>query len=332
MILEPGEVITPDGKDAYLDLPGMAVLLGGLWVANLYYWGFNQYIIQRTLAAKSLKEAQRGMIFAGLIKIILPLIVVIPGIIAFALNADVNGHITKGIADSTFFTSSGIDNDRAYPWLIAHTIPTGIKGLVLAALVAAIVSSLASMLNSTATIFTMDIYKQHIKPNSSEKNLVKVGRISAAIALIIAVLIAPLLGSINQAFQYIQEYTGLVSPGILAIFLLGLFYKKATNGAAIKGAFFSIVFAFYLKIGQKGWATGSGFDFLFPNLPWMDQMMYTFIATSLLISLLSYFELRGGNDPKGINIERKTFKTDTIFNIGASVIIVILVFLYSFFW
>jgi SSS family solute:Na+ symporter len=332
MILEPGEVITPDGKDAYLDLPGLAVLLGGLWVANLYYWGFNQYIIQRTLAAKSLKEAQRGMVFAGIIKIILPLIVVIPGIIAFALNADANGQITKGIADSTFFTASGIDSDRAYPWLIAHTIPTGVKGLVLAALVAAIVSSLASMLNSTATIFTMDIYKQHIHPNSSEKHLVKVGRISAAIALIVAVFIAPLLGSINQAFQYIQEYTGLVSPGILAIFLLGLFYKKATNNAAIKGAFFSILFAFYMKVGQKGWLSGSPLEILFPNLPWMDQMMLTFVATSLIIALLSFLENRGKNDSKGISIDKKTFKTDPIFNIGASFIIIILVFLYSFFW
>src|SRR5690606_30355694 len=165
MILSEGEIITPDGKDAWWDLPGLSVLLGGLWVANIYYWGFNQYIIQRTLAAKSLEESQKGIIFAGFLKLLIPLIVVIPGIIAFVMNADASGQLTESTLDSSFLNADGsVANDNAAPWLIHNFVPAGIKGLVLAALAAAIVSSLASMLNSTATIFTMDIYRPYINP------------------------------------------------------------------------------------------------------------------------------------------------------------------------
>jgi len=222
MILSKGEIITPNGKDAYWDLPGLAVLVGGMWIANLYYWGFNQYIIQRTLAAKSLKESQKGIAFAAFIKLIIPFIVVVPGLVAYVMNSGPDGVISANSVDPTFLTDSGaIDNDRAFPWLISTFIPTGLKGLVLAALAAAIVSSLASMLNSTATIFTMDLYKPFLNKGASDKQMVAAGRITAASALIIAVFMAPLLGSLPQAFQFIQEYTGIVSPGILAIFMLG---------------------------------------------------------------------------------------------------------------
>ncbi len=228
MILSKGDIITPNGKDAWWDLPGLAVLIGGLWVANLYYWGFNQYIIQRTLAAKSLKESQRGIAFAAFLKLLIPLIVVIPGIIAFVMNADADGNLMRSSMDPNFINSDGmVINDNAAPWLISNFIPVGIKGLVLAALAAAIVSSLASMLNSTSTIFTMDIYKPYFNKNASDKQTVNTGRISAAVALIIAVVIAPQLGNLGQVFQYIQEYTGVVSPGILAVFLMGLFWRKS---------------------------------------------------------------------------------------------------------
>src|SRR5690606_28842110 len=207
MILSKGEIIDPNGKDAWWDLPGLAVLLGGMWVANLYYWGFNQYIIQRTLAAKSLNEAQNGIAFAAFLKLLLPLIVVIPGIIAFVLNADASGELTKETLDPSFVTTTGtIANDNAWPWLIRSFIPAGLKGLVLAALAAAIVSSLASMLNSTATIFTMDIYRPYINKTATDKQTVSTGRITGAVALVIAMLIAPLLGNLGQAFQFIQEY------------------------------------------------------------------------------------------------------------------------------
>ena len=238
MILSKGEIITPNGRDAWWDLPGLAVLIGGMWVANLYYWGFNQYIIQRTLAAKSLKEGQKGIVFAAFLKLIIPVIVVLPGIIAYVMNLDPEtGTLNMGLLSSEGFlgTAGNVANDNAAPWLIKNFIPVGLKGLILAALAAAIVSSLASMINSTSTIFTMDIYKSMFNKNANDKQMVKVGRLTGLVALIIAMLIAPQLGSLGQVFQFIQEYTGVVSPGILAVFLMGLFYKKATNNAAIWG-------------------------------------------------------------------------------------------------
>ena len=245
MILSKGEIITADGKDAWLDLPGLGVLIGGLWVANLYYWGFNQYIIQRTLAAKSLREAQRGIVFAGFLKLIIPIIVVIPGIVAYVMYMQPEGTAVIDGVEQAFNSSNGIEYDKAYPWLVAQFIPVGIKGLVLAALAAAIVSSLASMLNSTATIFTMDIYRPYFNKNATDRQTVNTGRITATVALLVAVLIAPMLSNLSQAFQFIQEYTGVVSPGILAVFLLGLFWKKATNKSAILGVLFSIPFLFH---------------------------------------------------------------------------------------
>jgi SSS family solute:Na+ symporter len=333
LILSRGEIITPNGSDAYWDLPGIAVLLGGLWVANLYYWGFNQYIIQRTLAAKSLRESQKGIAFAAYIKLIIPFIVVIPGLVAYVMNSGPDGIISVDTVDPAFITSNGtIDNDRAFPWLISMFIPTGLKGLVLAALAAAIVSSLASMLNSTATIFTMDIYKPYINKKAADSQMVAVGRITATVALIIAIFMAPLLGSIPQAFQFIQEYTGIVSPGILAIFMLGLFWKKTTNNAAIWGAVVSIPTAMYFKAGGKGWFEGTAVQGLFPKLAWMDQMSLTFLVVVLIIILISYIERKGADDTKGIPLKRSMFATSAKFNISAFVICIILVVIYAIFW
>ncbi|GAB4312918.1 MAG: sodium/sugar symporter [Bacteroidales bacterium] len=333
MILEKGEIITPNGRDAWNDLPGLAVLVGGMWIANLYYWGFNQYIIQRTLAARSLRESQNGIAFAAFLKLLIPVIVVVPGIVAYVLNSGPDGLVTPESADASFVTAAGtIDNDRAFPWLISQFIPTGLKGLVLAALAAAIVSSLASMLNSTATIFTMDIFKPFIRPDASDRLVVMVGRITAAVALVIAVLLAPLLGSIPQAFQFIQEYTGIVSPGILAIFLAGLFWRPATNRAAITGAVSAIPVALYFKTGSKGWLEGTFLEPLFPDWPWMHQMGATFIVVLLVIGLVSYLQRKGEPDPLGIPLEKSLFRTGKAFNISAVVICIILAFLYSYFW
>lgn len=329
MILEQGEIITPNGKDAWWDLPGLAVLIGGLWVANLYYFGFNQYIIQRTLAAKSLKESQRGMVFAGFLKLLIPLIVVVPGIVAYVLNADASGVVTAQSIDPSFIGETGkIVNDNAAPWLISNFIPVGLKGLVLAALSAAIVSSLASMLNSTATIFTMDIYKPYVNQQASERRLVTVGRASAAIALVIAVIIAPQLKNLGQVFQYIQEYTGVVSPGILAVFMLGLFWKKTTNRGAVVGVLASIPIAIYFKVAPNGWSDSG----LFLNLPFMDQMFWTCILTMLIIAVVSYAQNKGKDHEKGIELSRQLFATGRNFNIGAIIITVILVLLYAVFW
>ncbi|MCF6268940.1 MAG: sodium/solute symporter [Melioribacteraceae bacterium] len=304
----------------YFNLPGVAVLIGGMWVANVYYWGFNQYIIQRALAAKSLKEAQRGLVFAAFLKIIIPLIVVIPGIIIYVLYSQPEGTtIIPGIKEA-FTSAHGINYDKSYPWLISHFIPSGVKGLVVAALTAAIVSSLASMLNSTSTIFTMDIYKPYLaKKNTSEGKLVKVGRTTSAIALVVAILIAPVMGNIPQMFQYIQEYTGIVSPGILGVFLMGIFWKKTTNKSAIIGVLSSIVVALLLKTNAV-------------DLPFLDQMFYTLIITIVIIMGVSLTTSDEIEDPKGIDLTAKIFRTDSVFNIATYALLIILALLYTVFW
>ena len=298
----------------FANLPGIAVLLGGMWVANLYYWGFNQYIIQRALAAKSLKEAQKGIAFAAFLKIIVPLIVVIPGIIASVMYKE---NIAG--AFNAFSNGDSINYDKAYPWLIGEFVPVGLKGLVVAALSAAIVSSLASMLNSTSTIFTMDIYRTYINKKATNKQLVNVGRITVIIALVIATSIANTMGSIPQMFQYIQEYTGIVSPGILAVFLMGLFWKKTNVKAAIFGVLSSIPIALSLK-------------FLPIEMPFLDQMLYTLLMTMVVIVGISLNTGEGDDNRKGIPLLKDTFATGKTFNISAYIIMLILVVLYSIFW
>jgi SSS family solute:Na+ symporter len=330
MILSKGEIITPNGRDAWWDLPGLAVLIGGMWVANLYYWGFNQYIIQRTLAAKSLKEGQKGIAFAAFLKLIIPVIVVLPGIIAYVMNVDpATGSLNMDLLGSEGFlgTSGNIANDNAAPWLIKNYIPVGLKGLILAALAAAIVSSLASMVNSTSTIFTMDIYKSLINKKANDVKMVQVGRLTGLIALIIATLIAPKLGSLGQVFQFIQEYTGVVSPGILAVFLMGLFYKKATNNASIWGVISSVPIAMYFKVAPNGWSD----SIFFMNLPFMHQMMLTCLGTLLVIYIISNLENKG-DDPKGITLSKKLFETDKTFNVAAFSVMLITALLYALFW
>lgn len=310
----------------YKNLPGISVLIGGMWVANLYYWGFNQYIIQRTLAAKSLRESQKGIILAAFLKLLIPLIVVIPGIAAYVMVSD--PQIMASLGDAANNNIPSLDAaDKAYPWLLQF-LPAGFKGIAFAALTAAIVSSLASMLNSTSTIFTMDIYKQYVDPNANDRKTVNVGRISAAAALLIAVIIAPMLGGLDQAFQYIQEYTGVVSPGILAVFLLGLFWKKTTNRGAIFGVLASIPIAMYFKVAPNGWSDNP----IFVNIPFMDQMGWTAILTMVVIMITSWTEGKGKDDAKAIPLNRGMFKTSPQFNIGAFVIMIILALLYALLW
>ena len=318
-------ILKPENPE-YVNLPGIGVLVGGMWVANLYYWGFNQYIIQRTLAAKSLKEAQKGILFAAFLKLIIPLIVVVPGIAAYVIINDPS--IMNSLGDLAMQNTPSVDaTDKAYPWLL-QLLPVGLKGLAFAALTAAIVSSLASMLNSTSTIFTLDIYKQYVGKEASDKTIVSVGRISAAVALLIAAFIAPLLQNLGQAFQFIQEYTGVVSPGILAVFLLGLFWKQTSNRGAIIGALASIPVAMYFKVAPKGWSDSS----FFIDVPFMDQMGYTLLITMLIIALVSKIEHKNKDDIKGIPLVKNIFKTSSVFNAGAFALMLILTALYAVFW
>ncbi|GAB2630944.1 sodium/sugar symporter [Belliella aquatica] len=320
MILSKGEMMIPDGKggvrDAYLDLPGISVLVGGMWITNLSYWGFNQYITQRALAAKSLDEAQKGMIFAGFLKLLMPLIVVIPGIAALVI---VNNGIDTGFIESMKDPVTGIiKSDRAYPTLL-QLLPTGLKGLAFAALTAAIVSSLASMANSTSTIFTMDIYKKYFGRDASEAKQVRVGRITAAVAFIIAAIVAPALGELDQAFQFIQEYTGFISPGVFAIFFFGVFWKKTTSNAALTGAALSIPLSIVLKV-------------VWPNLPFLDRMGVVFLVLASLMVIISLVEGKGKDHPNSIDISGDIFKTSTGFKIGAFIITLITAALYIVFW
>ncbi|PZX20165.1 SSS family solute:Na+ symporter [Breznakibacter xylanolyticus] len=247
------------------NLPGMAVIFGAMWLTNIGYWGFNQYIIQKGLAAKSLAEAKRGLIFAGYLKILIPLIVIIPGITAYVM-------FTHPELQSTLHGLQGsIDKpDQAYPWLLRNFAPAGIRGLAFAALVAAVVSSLASMLNSTSTIFTLDIYKDLINKNADDKKLVFVGRVAAFVALIIAMVSAkPLLGGLDQAFQYIQEYTGFIYPGVVVVFGMGILWKRATNRAALWTTIATIPAGIAMKVAL-------------PDLPFIIRMGY---VCMLLITL-----------------------------------------------
>ncbi|TDQ19174.1 SSS family solute:Na+ symporter [Algoriphagus boseongensis] len=320
MILSKGEMMISDGKggsrDAYLDLPGLSVLIGGMWITNLSYWGFNQYITQRALAAKSLDEAQKGMIFAGFLKLLMPLIVVIPGIAAWVIVK--NGGDTNFIQSMTDPATDLVKSDRAYPTLL-QLLPTGLKGLAFAALTAAIVSSLASMANSTSTIFTMDIYTKYFGKNASESTQVKVGRITALVAFVIAALVAPALGQLDQAFQFIQEYTGFISPGVFAIFFFGVFWKKTTSNAALVGASLSIPLSVVLKI-------------VFPNLPFLDRMGVVFLVLAALMIIISLIEGKGKDHPNSIEVNKELFKTSIQFKIGAILIAGIIAALYTIFW
>jgi len=304
MILTEGKTMISDGnggvKDAYMDLPGISVLLGGMWVANLYYWGCNQFIIQRALAAKSVGEAQKGLVFAGFLKLLLPLIVVIPGIVAFALNADI------------------AKSDEAYPWLLYNIVPTGIKGLAFAALVAAIVGAVAGMLNSISTIFTMDIYQSYVNKQASQRKLVLVGRLSAAVALLVAFPIAIMLQNLDQAFQFIQEFTGFVSPGALAIFLLGFFWKKATANGALLAAIGTFVFSLMLK-------------WWMPELPFMDRMGIVFLLCVAVMVVSAYLE-RSKDSRKSIELSSDLFGTSRGFKVASAIIVVALVAIYTVWW
>ncbi|EMS31783.1 Putative sodium-dependent galactose transporter [Mariniradius saccharolyticus AK6] len=320
MIFSKGEMMISDGKggvrDAYLDLPGISVLVGGMWITNLSYWGFNQYITQRALAAKDLNQAQLGVIFAGFLKLLMPLIVVIPGIAAWVIVK--NGIDVNFIASMNDPVTGLIKSDRAYPTLL-QILPTGLKGLAFAALTAAIVSSLASMANSTSTIFTMDIYREFINKNASETKQVAVGRITALVAFVVAAVVAPALGNLDQAFQFIQEYTGFVSPGVFAIFFFGVFWKKTTSNAALTAAILTIPLSTVLKFGL-------------PNLPFIDRMGVVFLIISALIIAISLYEGKGKDHPKSIEVNKELFRTSTTFKIGAMLIAGIIAALYIIFW
>ncbi|HEX8301383.1 sodium/sugar symporter [Sphingomonas sp.] len=315
MILEPNHPF-------YKDLPGIAVLVGGMWIANLSYWGFNQYIIQRALAAKNIGEAQKGVAFAAYLKLLMPLLFVLPGIAAVIL--------APGLAVG----------DEAYPTMM-KLLPTGLLGLVFAALVAAIVASMASKINSIATIFTLDLYAKGRGMSTraedgvavvegQEKHLVLVGRLVAALAVVIALIATrPLLGNSDQAFQFIQEFSGFFTPGITVIFLLGLFWKPATEAGAIVAAVTSVLLSYILKMSIPSAMLPDALNaYLFP---FMNRMMFVFVV-SLFLAMVVSLLVRGRGDANRVTMEGVTFRTTTAFNVAGLGVILILIALYATWW
>ncbi|GGE39660.1 SSS family solute:Na+ symporter [Pedobacter psychrotolerans] len=324
-------ILKPDNEN-YIDLPGLSVLIGGMWIVNLNYWGCNQYITQRALGA-DLNTARGGLLFAAFLKLLMPIIVVLPGIAAYVLYKD-------GAFQTEMLQNGSVNPDRAYPVLL-NLLPAGLKGLSFAALTAAVVASLAGKANSIATIFTLDIYKKVINPAATEKNLVLTGKISIIVAMILGVLIAPHLGIDKKGgFQYIQEYTGFVSPGIFAMFILGFFWKRTTSNAAlfatIGGFGMSLLLKALPKLTDLSWLSGLGFSVKNATgvyeIPFLDRMGFVFVFCIIGMIIISLFENRKGVNPKGLDIDVKMFKTSTSFAVGTLLIIGLLVALYSVYW
>jgi SSS family solute:Na+ symporter len=238
-------------------LPWTALILG-IWIPNLYYWGFNQYIAQRTLAARSLKDGQLGVLMAAGIQVILPLAIVIPGIIAFQLYPEVREH-----------------PDKAFPMLIRELLGPGLRGFIFAAIAGAIISSLASMLNSASTIFTMDIYKRYLEKNPPQQRLIWTGRLITIICVVIGCSIAPHLGSFEGIFKFMQDLQGYVSPGILATFIFGFFVKRSPPAAAITGLLLCVPVYGILHLNY------------FENICFLDKQAITFIVVIFAMTIIS---------------------------------------------
>jgi len=311
-------MIFSKGDKFYSELPGLAVLVGGLWINNLNYWGCNQYIVQRALGA-DLKTGRSGLLFAAFLKLLIPLIVVIPGICAYVLYQ--HGYFRQEMVDA----SGTVKPDHAYPVLM-NLLPTGIKGLAFAALTAAIVASLAGKCNSIATIFTLDIYKKFINKEASEKKMVNVGRWSVVLASLIAIVIAPALRSFDQVYQFIQEYVGFISPGVFAIFLLGFFWKRTTSRAALTAALLTIplstLFKFLPEITQGA----------IEPIPFLNRMSWVFCIIIAVMTIITLADPKSKDNPQGLEIDTKMFKVSPSFMVASVIICGILAALYTVFW
>jgi SSS family solute:Na+ symporter len=324
----------------YMDLPGLTVLIGGMWITNLNYWGCNQYITQRALGA-DLKTARSGILFAAFLKLLMPVIVVLPGIAAFVLHEQ--GYFQQEMLDSKGL----LDVNKAYPSLL-NLLPIGLKGLAFAALTAAIVASLAGKANSIATIFTLDIYKKAINKDASEKKLVNLGKISVIVSMLLAVILSllvgeKLMGEGKQGFQYIQEYTGFVSPGIFAMFILGFFWKRTTPNAALFATVGGFIFSLILKVlpmfANLSFLAPLGFsknvgpenDPIY-EIPFLDRMGFVFIICVIGMAIITNIENRKGVKQKGLEVDASMFRLSSGFTAGMLIVLGIIAALYTVFW
>ena len=284
------------------EMPWLAVFVGGLWIPNLFYWGLNQFITQRTLGAKSLGEAQRGIILAACIKLMIPFIIVFPGIMAAEL-----------------YGSMITEPDQAYPVMIREILPNGLTGLMFAALFGAVMSSLDSMLNSAATIFTIDLYKRHFtKTEPSSRRLVKIGRITTAVLVIIGCLWAPTIARTGSIFQYIQMFWGFISPGIVAVFVFGFISDRtppiAANGAMVLGI---------PVYGLLLW--------LLPEVAFLHHMMITFIVLAVYILVMT--RVRPLAEPRVIPVQADfDLEVSRSVKFGGALVVAATAVLYVVFW
>lgn len=302
----------------YPELPGLSVLIGGMWINNLNYWGCNQYIIQRALGA-DLKTARNGILFAAFLKLLVPVIAVLPGIAAYVLYQE-------GLFQNEMLDDTGVlKPDKAYATLM-NLLPPGLKGMAFAALTAAIVASLAGKANSIATIFSLDIYRKHFRQQATERQLVLTGRWTVMISMIIASAVAPALANLEQAYQFIQEYVGFISPGVLIIFLLGFFWKRATSAAALTAALLTIPLSTLLKY-LPYWTAGA-----FPDFPFLDRMTIVFVSLMALMVVMSLLDKGSKSQPAVIQVDTRMFKTSPAFMVGSVLIMGILTALYTVFW
>ncbi|MBD2754837.1 sodium/sugar symporter [Spirosoma validum] len=311
----------PKGHPHYEELPGMALVTGGMWLNNLYYWGCNQYIVQRALGA-DLKTARTGILFAAFLKLMIPLIVVIPGIAAYVLYQ--SGPFHAAMTDA----AGVVKPDHAYPVLM-NLLPVGMKGLAFAALTAAIVASLASKCNSISTIFTLDLYRKYVDKNASERKLVSVGRWGIIVSFAIAIGLAPLLRSLDQVYQYIQEYTNFITPGIFAIFLLGFFWKRATNRAALTVAILTLPLSILLKF----WPAVMGMIGVeADSIPFLHRTTWVFCIDILLMIIISLTDPASHEADESIIVDKQMFRVTPSFVVGSVGIFSILAVLYTVFW
>ncbi|HVI49146.1 MAG TPA: sodium/sugar symporter [Chitinophaga sp.] len=316
----------------YLDLPGLSILVGGMWIVNLNYWGCNQYITQRALGA-DLRTARSGLLFAGFLKLLMPVIVVLPGIAAYVLYQ-------QGLYHNEMLKDGSLNPDNAYPVLL-NLLPIGLKGLAFAALTAAVVASLAGKANSISTIFSLDIYKKIYNKDADEKTIVRVGRTTVIVAMVIAIIISNFLGIDKKGgFQFIQEYTGFVSPGVFAMFIMGFFWKRTTSGAALFAMIAGLLMSFVLKflplwvdlqpLYQIGWAAPNAAGVY--EMAFIDRMAIVFVVCIVGMIVISLANPASKNNPKGLEVDGSMFKTAMPFTIGALLIIGLLIALYTVYW
>nr|WP_068888135.1 sodium/sugar symporter [Pedobacter panaciterrae] len=301
----------------YKELPGLSVLIGGMLINNLAYWGCNQYIVQRALGA-DLNTARKGILFAAFLKLLVPIIAVLPGIVMYVLH-------NKGLFLTEMSDGGVLKPDHAYPTLM-NLLPAGLKGVAFAALTAAIVASLAGKANSISTIFSLDIYKKYFNKTASDKKMVNVGRWAVVVSMLIAAIVTPSLKSLDQAYQFIQEYVGFISPGVLAIFLLGFYWKRTTTAAAMTGALITIPLSTVLKF-LPVWTNGA-----FPDYPFLDRMAIDFVVIVILMIVISLSKPQKIASENAIEVDTSMFKISTSFAIGSILIMGILTALYTVFW